>query len=93
MKALIQRAKKASVSIAGGLVSEIDSGLLALIGVGKGDTEDDVRRLSKKITALRIFEDNQKKMNLDIKEIRGEILSVPQFTLYARYQKRQPPGV
>jgi len=92
MKALIQRAKKASVSVGGGLVSEIDRGLVALIGVAENDTEDDIARLSKKIAALRIFEDSQRKMNLDIKAIKGEILSVPQFTLCADTRKGNRPG-
>ena len=92
MKSLIQRVKKASVSVAGGLVSEIDKGLLVLIGVTKDDTEDDVTRLSKKIVTLRIFEDGEKKMNLDIKSTRGAILSVPQFTLCADTRKGNRPG-
>ena len=60
--------------------------------MGKPDTEDDVARLSKKIAAMRIFEDKQRKMNLDIKNARGEILSVPQFTLYADTRKGNRPG-
>ncbi|MBL7158143.1 MAG: D-tyrosyl-tRNA(Tyr) deacylase [Candidatus Omnitrophica bacterium] len=92
MRALIQRVKKANVSIGGGLISEIDKGLLIFIGVGKDDREEDIARLSKKVANLRIFEDGQKKMNLDIKETLGEILSVPQFTLYADTRKGNRSG-
>jgi len=92
MRALIQRVKKGNVSVGGGLVSEIDKGLLIFIGVAKDDTEEDIARLSKKIANLRIFEDEQKKMNLDIKQTSGEVLSVPQFTLYADTRKGNRPG-
>jgi len=92
MRALIQRVKKGNVSVGGGLVSEIDKGLLIFIGVTKDDTEEDIARLSKKVANLRIFEDEQKKMNLDIKETLGEILSVPQFTLCADTRKGNRPG-
>ena len=92
MKIVVQRVKSAKVSVGGKTTSEIGAGFLILVGVGKEDREEDLKYLSKKLTALRIFEDDKGKMNLDIKKARGSILSVPQFTLYADTRKGNRPG-
>lgn len=92
MRALIQRVKSAKVTVNKEVVSEISAGLLILLGIGKGDDEADITRLSKKVINMRIFDDARGKMNLDIKEKSGQILSVPQFTLYADTRKGNRPG-
>jgi len=92
MRVVIQRVKKASVTVAGGLVSEIEHGLLILVGIKNDDSEEGIERLAKKIITLRIFEDENHKMNLNIQRVNGSILSVPQFTLYADTHKGNRPG-
>ncbi len=83
MKAIIQRVKFAEVEVDGKCVGKIDNGFLILLGVKNGDTKQDVEYLVKKICNMRIFEDCNGKMNINIKDIKGEILVVSQFTLYA----------
>lgn len=92
MRLLAQRVTEASVTVDGVVVAEIKKGLLVLVGIGRDDTADDVAKLSDKIAALRIFEDDGGKMNLNIKQVGGAILSVPQFTLYADTRKGNRPG-
>ena len=92
MRILVQRVKSARVVAEGRIISGINHGLLLFVGIGREDAEGDMERLSKKIAALRIFEDSQGKMNLDVKQINGKVLSVPQFTLYADTQKGNRPG-
>lgn len=81
MKAVIQRVKNAAVTVDGKLVSSIDRGVLTLLGVSKGDDEAKVARLIAKIADLRLFEDNDGKMNLSLRDVGGEHLLVSQFTL------------
>lgn len=91
MIAVVQRVKRAQVSVNGRLISQIGQGLLVLVGVHKSDTEADVVFLSKKIPGLRIFADEAGKMNLSLLDIQGELLVVSQFTLCADvYSGRRP---
>lgn len=83
MRILIQRVKNASVTIDGQLKSSINHGLLALVGFCEGDREDYLRPMAEKMANLRIFEDENGKMNLSCIDTSGEILAVSQFTLYA----------
>lgn len=92
MRILIQRVKSAKVVVEGRSISDIKHGLLLFVGVGRDDAAEDIERLSTKVMNLRIFEDEQGKMNLNIKQLNGRILSVPQFTLYANTSKGNRPG-
>ena len=91
MIAVLQRVKNSSVSIDGVINGECGHGLMILLGVAKGDTEEDARLLATKISKLRIFCDDNGKMNLSIKDIDGEVLVVSQFTLLANYKKGNRP--
>lgn len=92
MKALIQRVKRASVTIDTKLYSEIGKGLLVLLGVEKDDKKENGDKLAQKISTLRIFEDENDKMNLSVKDINGEILVVSQFTLCSDCRKGTRPS-
>lgn len=92
MKAVIQRASNASVSVGGETVGYIDNGLVVLLGITHEDTEDDAAYLVHKIVHLRIFEDEQDKMNLSLKDVGGSILSISQFTLYGDTRKGRRPN-
>ncbi len=92
MKALIQRVKRASVSIDNELYSKIGSGLLVFLGVEKTDTEENADKLVDKISKLRIFEDENEKMNLSVMDVSGEILVVSQFTLCGDCKKGTRPS-
>jgi len=92
MRILIQRVKNAKVKVEGITMAEIKSGLLLLVGIRKDDDIEDIERICKKVINLRIFEDEHGKMNLNIKQVNGKILSVPQFTLYADVIKGNRPG-
>lgn len=92
MRAVVQRVDKAKVTVDGKIVGEINRGLMVLVGVVEGDTEKDVQYLADKVTGLRIFEDEAEKMNLSVKDIGGEILSVSQFTLYGDCRKGKRPS-
>lgn len=91
MIAVLQRVNEASVSIDNALHSKIDKGLLILLGVKQGDTEEDAQRLCKKISNLRIFSDENGKMNLSAVDVCGSALVVSNFTLLANYKKGNRP--
>jgi len=92
MKIVLQRVKEAGVSVGGTEKAKIEKGLLLLVGVGRNDTGEVADFMAQKITKLRVFEDDKGKMNLDIREIGGEVLSIPQFTLQANTDKGNRPG-
>ena len=90
MRAVVTRVKSASVEIGGRVNGQIGQGYLILLGVGPGDTEDTAMKLADKICNLRIFEDENEKMNLNLEQVGGSILVVSQFTLYADTSSRRP---
>lgn len=92
MKAVIQRVSRASVTVEGELISKIGKGYLILLGVMDDDTEADAEVLARKTSTLRVFEDEEGKMNLDIQNVQGEILAVSQFTLCADVKKGNRPS-
>lgn len=92
MKIVLQRVKSASVAIEGSVVGEINEGFLLLVGVGPDDTRDDASYLARKIAGMRIFSDENGKMNLSIDQVGGKILSVSQFTLFADTKKGNRPS-
>lgn len=92
MKLVIQRVKSASVSIDGQVYNAIQQGLLLLVGVGPEDQQEDLDYAVRKIVNMRIFSDDEGKMNLSVKDIQGEILSVSQFTLFADTKKGNRPA-
>lgn len=92
MKAVIQRVSRASVTVDSELISKIDKGFLLLLGVMDDDTKEDAEILARKTASLRIFEDADGKMNLDIQNVGGEVLAVSQFTLCADLKKGNRPS-
>ena len=92
MKLVIQRVTSSSLYIEGSLISKIKKGLVVLIGISKSDSENVIDKLVKKLLNLRIFEDENSKMNYSILDIEGEILLVSQFTLYADTRKGNRPS-
>ena len=92
MRAVVQRVSRAQVTVADELTGTVNKGLLVLVGVTEGDTEKDAQYLADKVTGLRIFEDENGKMNLSVKDVGGEILSVFQFTLYGDCRKGKRPS-
>ncbi len=91
MKAVIQRVMNAKVEVDNDTIGEISHGLMILLGVAQGDTENDVRLLCDKIIKMRIFEDENEKMNLSLKDVDGEMLVVSNFTLNANYKHGNRP--
>ena len=92
MRAVIQKVNKSSVTVEGELKGAIGAGFMVLIGVETGDTEKDAQYIADKITGLRVFEDEDDKLNLSIEDVGGEILAVSQFTLLADARKGRRPG-
>ena len=92
MKIIIQRVKKAQVSIEGQVYGQIQQGLLLLVGVGPEDQKEDLDYAVRKLANMRIFSDTEGKMNLSVKDIQGEILSISQFTLFADTKKGNRPA-
>lgn len=92
MKAVIQRVSHASVTIEGNIKSEIEKGLLILLGIEDADSQEDIQWLCKKISNLRIFGDENDVMNLSVKDVNGAIIVVSQFTLHASTKKGNRPS-
>ena len=90
MKVIVQRVKYASCTIDNKVAGKIDKGFMVLVGFGYSDNEETVRKVADKMVGLRVFEDENGKMNLELNQVNGEILSISQFTLYAdcRHGKR-----
>lgn len=92
MRVLLQRAKDASVTVGGEITGSISTGYVLLVGITHDDTEQDANYIANKIAGLRIYEDDEGKLNRSIKEVDGAILSVSQFTLYGNVQKGRRPS-
>lgn len=92
MRIVLQRVASASVKVDGNIIGKIGTGFLLLFGVGHEDTEEDCRRLADRISGLRIFSDENDKINLDLESVGGQLLVVPQFTLYADCRKGNRPN-
>jgi D-tyrosyl-tRNA(Tyr) deacylase len=92
MRAVVQRVSRAKVTVNGEIIGEIGPGLLVLLGVGADDSEDDARLLAGKVVGLRVFEDDQGKMNLDVAQAEGAVLAVSQFTLYGDVRRGKRPS-
>jgi D-tyrosyl-tRNA(Tyr) deacylase len=92
MRIVVQRVKRASVAVDGAIKGKIEKGLLVYAGVGKGDTDADIEYIASKLLGLRIFEDSEGKMNLDILQTGGEVLLISQFTLQGDCRKGRRPS-
>ena len=92
MRAVIQRVSEASVRVDGEVIGQIGKGFLVLIGVENGDTEADFKYIATKVPNMRIFEDENEKMNLSIQDVGGEILAVSQFTLLGDARSSRRPS-
>ncbi|HEV3512562.1 MAG TPA: D-aminoacyl-tRNA deacylase [Candidatus Sulfotelmatobacter sp.] len=92
MRAVVQRVSRAKVTVNGWTSGEIGLGLLILLGVGEQDTEADVNSMADKIAGLRIFEDQDGKMNLSVRDVGGSVLAVSQFTLYGDARRGKRPS-
>jgi D-tyrosyl-tRNA(Tyr) deacylase len=92
MKIVLQRVKQAAVEVQGKIAGKIERGVCLLVGIEKGDSEDDAQYLAKKVVELRIFPDKEGKMNLSLSEARGGVLAVSQFTLAGSTKKGRRPS-
>ncbi|MDC7233171.1 MAG: D-aminoacyl-tRNA deacylase [Spirochaetales bacterium] len=92
MKAVLQRVSKASVTIDGSETRSIAAGLMILLGISPEDSQEDINWLTGKIAGMRIFKDDQDRMNLSVQDIKGEMLIVSQFTLFASTKKGNRPS-
>ncbi|NIA11528.1 MAG: D-tyrosyl-tRNA(Tyr) deacylase [Nitrospiraceae bacterium] len=92
MRSVVQRVSEASVTVGGEVVGAIGKGLLVLLGVSRGDTEEDAKLLASKIAVLRIFSDDRGKFNLSLLDVEGSALVVSQFTLHANVRKGRRPS-
>ena len=92
MRAVVQRVHQASVTVDNKIVGEIQVGFVILLGIGLEDTKEDIEYLASKISQLRVFDDSEGKMNLDIKSIDGNCLVISQFTLFAQTKKGNRPS-
>jgi len=92
MRAVVQRVTEASVTVDGEIIGSINAGLLVLLGVGEDDVERDLDYLVEKVVGLRIFQDENDKMNLSLMDVGGELLVVSQFTLYGDVRKGKRPS-
>lgn len=92
MRAVVQRVIESSVTVDGQITGATDEGLVVLIGVEEGDTDKDVRYIADKVSGLRIFEDENEKMNLSVKDVGGSILAISQFTLLGDVRKGKRPS-
>ena len=92
MRAVVQRVKKSRVIVEGRLVGEINKGFNVLLGISKEDTIEDLKYIKDKIINLRVFEDENDKMNLSLLDVKGEILAISQFTLYGDCRKGRRPN-
>ncbi|KRL99438.1 D-aminoacyl-tRNA deacylase [Liquorilactobacillus satsumensis] len=92
MRVVLQRVSQASVQVAGQQIAQIKQGFLLLVGFEEGDGQEQLERIAHKISNVRVFSDTAGKMNLSIKQVQGEILSVSQFTLYAALRKGNRPS-
>lgn len=90
MKAVVTRVAEASVTIKGNIEGKIKTGFLVLLGVGPDDDKEDAVKLADRICGVRVFEDDNGKMNLNLEQVKGELLVVSQFTLYADLKSRRP---
>ncbi|WP_096188257.1 D-aminoacyl-tRNA deacylase [Evansella halocellulosilytica] len=92
MRVVVQRSHQANVKVENEVVGQIDHGLVLLVGMTHEDTEEDVKFVAEKITNLRIFEDENDKLNLSVKDVNGQVLSISQFTLYGDCRKGRRPN-
>jgi D-tyrosyl-tRNA(Tyr) deacylase len=92
MRAVLQRVDRASVSVGNECIAQIGKGILALIGVARGDSREDLEWMAKKIVELRIFDDGAGKLNLSLQNISGQLMVVSQFTLYGDCRKGRRPS-